>query len=813
MHTKQQQSLFKSAKANLTPLMQQYLGIKNQYQDALLFFRLGDFYELFENDAIIASKILDIVLTARGKGTESEVPMCGIPFHAFNQYAKKLIDAGYKLAICEQLESPSEAKKRGYKSIVRRDVTRVITAGTIIEDELLDSSASHYICSIFINSNYAQLCISDITTSKVYLYTVKTSFLKSELTKLKPKEIIISELHIHNQILKDELQEFRHLITIRPNVFFSLIRCQKTILKFYNLHSLETLQLANPQEEIALGALLEYIEHSFKTNLPTLSYPKRFDIKHYMAIDAATRKNLEIMESADGDKAKSLFSLLDCTMTRGGKRKLEFYLNNPLIDSFVINNRLEIVERFFNNINFTQEIRNSLQYIPDFEHLISKICIKKASFDDFACLKQGLLISIQIAELINANAHLFPSNYLDEVSLIGNYAEFLSLLESAIDINSPTQIKFGFNKELDQLVDLSENANRVVEDLAHRYRLLTGVNTLKIKYNEILGHFIEVSKAGTEKLDPSIFHLKQHLVGNSRFITEELNNLSSQIASASSNIQAILKQVLNELSLATATFKESILITADAISTLDVYSSFSHLAHDNNWTKPVIDDSCDIEIIEGRNPIIEHALKEKFIPNNLYLSNEKRIILLTAPNMTGKSTFLRQNALIIILAQMGSFVPAKLAKIGIVDQVFSRIGASDNLFAGNSTFMIEMIETATILNNATSRSFIVFDELGRGTATADGIAIAQSVIEEVHNNIKARTLFATHYHELTELESILLALKNYTIKVTEHAGKVVFMHEIIQGKAASSYGINVAELAGLPQSVITRAHELLRNAA
>lgn len=809
-----QSELFTSAKTPApTPMMQQYLSIKAEHQDCLLFYRLGDFYELFFEDAIKAAPILDVVLTKRGKALEDQIPMCGVPYHSSDPYFSKLLKAGFKVAICEQLESPLEAKKRGAKSVVRREVVRIITPGTVTAENMLSGKQEQNLVAIHVAGNELNLACADITTGKLLIQKTSKSDLSNELARLKPHEILIADKTFSDSCLKKALDSYKPILSLRADNLFGSIRATEKIKQFYNIISLEALGTLDSDELVAIGALLEYISYTHKSVRPRLEKPRRLNSSNYLEIDAATRRNLEILESISGDSKKSILHIIDKTITSMGGRLFTHHLSFPLTNSAAINKRIDNVEFFTLSIDLMDTTRIQLAQIPDFERLLAKVFLERAHFQDLMALRDGLAATLHLADNLRTSTGLSDGLKI-ALSQIGNFSDLLenlnsALVNNALSVQNQRYIALGYSPKLDALYSLKDNANTSVEALRDKYRQMTGVHNLKISFNNMLGYFIDVTAGQLGKITDSMFILRQSMVNGSRFTTAELQFLERQISECDQNIASEEDEIFAKLCNKVIQLSDAIASAAHALAVIDVASAAAFLAHKNKYVRPTIDDSHKFIIDGGRHPLVEHYAKGSFIANSCVMGDGDNLWLITGPNMAGKSTYLRQNAVIIIMAQMGGFVPAKSAHIGVVDKLFSRIGAADDISSGHSTFMVEMIETAGILNNATSRSFLIMDEVGRGTSTKDGLAIAWSILENIHNNIKARTLFATHYHELTDLENILPNLTCYTMRVKEWDGKVVFIHEVIKGKADKSYGIHVAQIAGIPDSVISRATELL----
>jgi DNA mismatch repair protein MutS len=817
MQQTKQPELFEPQKIQaLTPMMQQYMAIKAEHQDCLLFYRMGDFYELFFQDAVTASEVLDIVLTKRGKHEDSDIPMCGVPAHSNVFYLEKLIKAGYKVAVCEQLETPEQAKKRGYKAVVKREVVRIITSGTLFEETLLDARESNYLAAVGLHEGKISIAWVEISTGEFYFSNSASATLLADLSRLQPKEVIVADKLFQDVQLKQALQSFAKNISVRANATFELERSKKRVKDFFNVVSLEGIASFNDNEVCVVGGLLEYLEHTQKGALPRLSKPKKINSNYFMVIDPATKRNLELDASMHGDSKAALISVLDKTITSAGGRLLRLYLSSPLCNAEAINKRLDSVECFVKNKQLKDKLRDNLRSVPDLERSLSRIWIRKGGPRDLAMLRDGLSQAIRVSEFVLFSGVEISTGIKGLVSQIGNFSELLEKLHAALTIETPIHLKdggfirAGYSAELDYFYNIRQNSKQATESLRDKYRQLTGVNTLRISYNNVLGYFVEVTPSHASKITDEIFIHRQTLGSSMRYTTDELRKLESDILSAEGNISNLEQKIFEELCVAVTNVGESISYTAQALAGLDVFAALAQLATEMNYNRPIIDETKAFEIVGGRHPVVEKTIREKFVSNDCNLGIENNIWLITGPNMAGKSTFLRQNAVICIMAQMGSYIPAKSAHIGVVDRLFSRIGAADDISRGQSTFMVEMVETATILNNATSKSLVILDEIGRGTSTYDGLSIAWAVIENLHNQIECRTLFATHYHELTDLEADLPRLACYTVSVKEWEDKIIFMHHVVAGKANRSYGIHVASLAGLPNSVVNRANEILK---
>lgn len=817
-----------------TPVMEQYLNLKAQYKDHLLFYRLGDFYELFFDDAIKAAKLLNIVLTKRGNSCGQDIPMCGVPAHSSESYLHKLIDLGFKVAICDQLETADEAKKRGYKSIVKRDVVRVVTPGTIIEDSLLEDKSNNYLASIVEQNDEYAISWLELSTGKFFHTLTSLKALDSDLLRISPRELLISEKFTEDEKIRSILKNYKISITQHAQSFFEYSKSHRTLCEFYKIRELGSIGNFSKVEIMACGALLEYVRVTQRGSIPRLEFPKTYKQQNFMLIDASARRNLELFSTQFGEKKGSLISVIDHTVTASGGRLLKQMLASPLACSKAINLRLSTAQFFVNNHEPRRKIREILSNIPDIERSLSRLILGRGSPKDMNLLKIGLGKTLELSEFLckiesGENGSL-PQQYViqteiqpasragmtvksDESELstihksLGNHKDLFELLNSAILDNNLSSVKEGgfihskYNSELSELSYILNNSNKLITKLRESYRDLTGIAALKILHNNILGYYVEVS--ANHKITSDIFIHRQSLANSMRYTTNELKELENKILTARDAAIGLEMKIFSELCSEVAKESEKIALAANALAKLDIRTAFAELAVQNNYVKPIIDDSKEFNICSGRHPVVE--VNDKFIANSINLAG---IHLITGPNMAGKSTFLRQNALIAILAHMGSFVPAESAHIGVIDKIFSRVGATDNITAGYSTFMVEMIETATIVNQATDRSLVILDEIGRGTGVYDGLSIAKAVIEHIHNVNKCRATFATHYHELTKVSKYLKNVKCFCVKIREWNGEVIFLHEVIEGIADESYGIHVAKLAGFPDSVLNRASEV-----
>lgn len=788
----------------LTPIRKQYLDIKKEYPDKIVFFRLGDFYETFDEDAEITSRELDIVLTARKVSKSQKVPMAGIPYHAVENYLARLIDRGYHVAIVEQVgEQPD-------KGLFERKVVRIVTPGTVIEPSMLKSEVNNYLLAAVENNREIGIAYTDITTGEFFASVIRGehrySTLKAELIRLRPAEVLNSQKEPLD--IPDEFN-----ISPVPSSLFDEHRCYERLTELFKVPTLDGFGFsANSPAVQAAGGIIRYLESSQPATLKLLTKLTAYSLDDFMALDASTRRNLELTETLRPNNTQkgTLLDVLDKTITPMGKRTIRQWVSKPLIDIEKIRRRLDAVEIFFGNGMLRAEIRQALKPLADLERLINRIGSGMAIPRDLLTLKSSLEALPELLRLIPDNlpvpAQIFP------------LTNVLELLDESISPDSPATlmtsgvIRRGYSEELDSVYDRSDHARDWMANLEKVERERTGLKTLKVGYNKVFGYYIEISKSAADKA-PDEYIRKQTLVNAERFITSEMKEYETVVLNAEESIRAIENRLFYQICEEISHDASEILETARGIATIDVICSLAETASLNKYVKPEINDSYQIEILNGRHPVVEQNLtgSNRFIPNDLFFSETEQIHVITGPNMSGKSTYLRQAAIIQLMAQMGSFVPAEKATIGLVDRIFTRIGAQDEIHAGLSTFMVEMVETANILNNATHRSLLILDEIGRGTSTYDGLSIAWAVIEYIHNapHLRARTLFATHYHELTNLAETLPNLKNYNVAVSENDGTVIFLHKIIPGPADRSYGIHVGQIAGLPQPIINRATEIL----
>ena len=797
----------------MTPMMQQYLETKAQYKDCILFYRLGDFYEMFFDDAITVSRELELTLTGKDCGLEERAPMCGVPYHAVDTYLNRLVAKGYKVAIGEQMEDPKLAK-----GLVKREVIRVVTPGTNINPLALDEEKNNYIMCIVYMADRFGVSIADISTGD-YLVTEVDSERKlfDEITKFAPSEIICNESFLVSGMdLEDLKNRLGISLSSLESWYFDDEMCKKTLMEHFQVGTLQGLGIGDYScGTIAAGALLKYLMETQKTSISNLTRLLPYVTGKYMIIDSSTRRNLELCETLrEKQKRGSLLGVLDKTKTAMGARKLRSYIEQPLIDKEEIEKRLDAVEELKDNAISREEIREYLNPIYDLERLISKISYKSANPRDLVAFKTSLTMLPHIKYLIQG----FSGTLLKEVEeQMDSLEDLCELLEKSIVEDPPILIKEGgiikegYNEEIDKLRNAKTEGKTWLAELEAKEREKTGIKNLRIKYNKVFGYYLEVTNSYKD-LVPDYYTRKQTLTNAERYITPELKELEDMILGAEDKLFSLEYDLFGEIRDKIAGEIVRIQATARAVALIDVFASLAVVSEHNQYVRPKINEKGLIDIKAGRHPVVEKMItNDMFIANDTFLDNgAHRISIITGPNMAGKSTYMRQTALIVLMAQIGSFVPASSANIGIVDRIFTRVGASDDLASGQSTFMVEMTEVANILRNATSRSLLVLDEIGRGTSTFDGLSIAWAVVEHISNPklLGAKTLFATHYHELTELEGKLSGVNNYCIAVKEKGDDIVFLRKIVKGGADRSYGIQVAKLAGVPDSVITRAKEL-----
>lgn len=810
-----------------TPMMAQYLELKAAYPGYLLFYRMGDFYELFFEDAEIASRALGIALTKRGKHQGHDIPMCGVPIHAASQYLQKLIRLSHRVAICEQMEDPAEAKKRGSKSVVKRDVVRLVTPGTLTEDALLDANSHNYIaCLVATNGNpNLALAWADISSGEFAVQITNDQRLSADLARLEPKELLLPDFLAADPRIGGIIDQLGLAITTLPFSRFDSLSAERRLKGYFKVGVLDGIGSFSRLEIASLGSLLDYVVLTQVGQMPHLRLPTHFETGAYLLIDAATRSNLELTRKLSGERDGSLLSVIDRTLTSSGARLLASRLAQPLNEPAAITARLDEVSLFREQGELRANVRQKLDTMPDVERALGRLTLKRGGPRDLAAIKAGLAAADELAQLLKPFGMELPANLAAALANLNTVPfQLVAKLAAALDDSLPLLardggfIRRGFHSELDETRELRDNTRQVIAELQSSYAELSGVKTLRIKHNNVIGYFIEVSQQHAasltaEHLNAKFIH-RQSIASAARFTTTELAELESRVASSAERALAMELSLFDAFVADVLAVEGVISLIAETLAALDVAAALAELAQQNRYHRPVVDISKAFVVKGGRHPVVEDGIRRSgrgsFVANDCDLSGgAKHLWLLTGPNMAGKSTYLRQNALIVILAQMGSFVPAEDAHIGVVDRLFSRVGAADDLARGRSTFMVEMIETAAILNQATAQSLVILDEIGRGTSTFDGLSIAWATLEHLHNVNACRALFATHYHELTTLQQRLEGLSNATVRVKEQDGDVIFLHEIAEGVADRSYGIHVAQLAGLPAAVTNRANDIL----
>ncbi len=817
-----------SSDPELTPMMAQYLTIKAEHPDCLLFYRMGDFYEMFFDDAVTAAATLDIALTKRGKHLGADIPMCGVPVHSHDAYLNRLIRRGHRVAVCEQMENPAEARKRGAKSVVRRGVVRVVTPGTLTEDSLLDSRRHNFLAAVAEAEQRLGLAWVDVSTGAFETQSVVEADLAAALARLAPGELLVSENLYQRPDLFEVFGDMREQLTPLPAAKFDSAGGARRLCGLFQVGALDAFGDFSRAEVAAAGALVEYIKLTQKGNMPRLATPRRLAAGAVMKIDPATRRNLELTTTLAGDAKGSLLAILDRTVTGAGARLLALRLAQPLTDPAAIEARLDAVTFFVADERLSGEVREALKQSPDIARALSRLSLGRGGPRDLAAIRDGLSAAAALRQRLDvaADIGLPPAVEAARVGL-GFHAEVIDRLGRALAADLPLLardggfIARGYSERLDQLIGLRDESRKLIAGLQARYIEETTIAGLKVKHNNVLGYFIEVSSKQADAMpsgaDCPYIH-RQTMANAVRYGTVELGDLEARIAQAADRALALELELFGDLVGDVVGRGEQIAEAAEAEAIIDVSAALARLAVERRYVRPVIEDSLAFDVVGGRHPVVEAALDkaggEAFVANDCRLGSETesadgRLWLLTGPNMAGKSTFLRQNALIAVIAQTGSYVPADAATIGVVDRLFSRVGASDDLARGHSTFMVEMVETATILNQAGPRSLVILDEIGRGTATYDGLSIAWAVVEHLHQENQCRALFATHYHELTALAGKLENLQCHTMRVKEWQGDVVFLHEVGHGVADRSYGIHVGKLAGLPPSVVARAEIVL----
>ncbi len=809
----------------LTPVRRQYLKVKSAYPDAIVLFRMGDFYETFDGDAELAARELEITLTSRSMGKDIKVPMAGVPAHSLEPYLARLIKKGHKVAICEQLTDP--ATSRG---LVERDVVRVVTPGTVFESSLLDEDTNNYLAALVEEGDQVGLAYVDITTGEFAATRLDRDHLYPELARIAPSEILIPAGDALPEWLPEE-EKFRFakegdenlgaglpIVQVNP-ASFDLDLAGEALLSHYGIHTLESFGCENmPLVTRAAGAIVEYLFLTHKAVAPRLAALSVYSLERFMVLDTQTRRNLELFQAGRWENRElSLFAALDLTRTPMGRRMLRRWVGQPLLDEQELERRLDAVEHLVEDGLNRARVSETLSGVSDLERILGRLQTETAAPRDLIGLKHGIGAAVPLSNALEAGES-GRTEWLRRQ--LGTVPEVAELIEQAINgepsgsVGDGNVIRDGFSPELDELKKSSREARSFIASLEQRERDRTGIRNLRVGYNQVFGYYLEVSKSNQGQV-PDDYIRRQTLANGERYIVPELKEYESLVLNARERIEELERSLYRQVCAQIAQHADAITRLAAGIAVVDVVSSLAEVAVRQRYVRPVINQGNAINIRNGRHPVVErHLGTGSFVPNDLYLSNDDvRVVVLTGPNMAGKSTYIRQAAIIVLMAQIGSFVPADEATIGLVDRIFTRVGLQDDLTTGQSTFMVEMVETATILNQATPRSLVILDEIGRGTSTYDGLSIARSVIEHLHNNprLGCKSLFATHYHELTELARTLPGVRNFSVAVTEEEGRVVFLHRIVPGGADRSYGVHVAQLAGLPQAVVSRAWEVLED--
>ncbi|TNE61520.1 MAG: DNA mismatch repair protein MutS [Alphaproteobacteria bacterium] len=807
-------------------MMAQYLGTKADYPDCLLFYRMGDFYELFFEDAEKAAEALDITLTKRGKHGGEDIPMCGVPVHAAEMYLSRLIRKSFKVAVCEQTEDPAEAKKRGSKSVVRREVVRLVTPGTITEENLLDARSHNYLVALGRAQADLSLAVAEMSTGEFFILPTKAGRLDADLARLTPGELLVPTDVLADENINRALFDWRAVTSPLESHRFDSTSGGRRLQDMFDVATLDGFANFSRADLTAAGALVDYLEDTQKGKMPRLYPPRRHAADGTMMIDAATRRSLELTRTQRGETSGSLLSVIDRTVTGAGARLLAKRLAAPITDPVRINERLDAVAYMLDNPHLRADIRAALKAAPDMERALARLALGRGGPRDLSAIRTGLEAAALVRRFLGVEPGALddvPMQIADAAEDLGEHAELVQELTEALVDEPPMLardggfIKGGYHAALDEFRMLRDESRRLIAGLEGDYQRDTGIGSLKIRHNNVIGYHVDTTPKHAEKLMApplnDMFIHRQTLANSVRFSTAELSKLAGRISEAADRALALEQELFAALAARVLDRSGPISTAAEALAALDVATALATLAESDRYCRPDVDDSLAFDIRAGRHPVVEKALQAadegSFVANDCDLGPDDRLWLITGPNMAGKSTFLRQNALIAVLAQMGSFVPADEAHIGVVDRLFSRVGASDDLAHGRSTFMVEMVETAAILNQAGPRSLVVLDEIGRGTATYDGLSIAWAAVENLHNINQSRALFATHYHELTALKETLDSVSLRSMKVREWKGDVVFLHEVAMGAADRSYGIQVAKLAGLPPRVINRARQVL----
>ncbi|MBR2405540.1 MAG: DNA mismatch repair protein MutS [Clostridia bacterium] len=802
--------------AAMTPMMQQYLAIKEQYPQCILFFRLGDFYEMFFEDAKVASRELELVLTGRDCGQEERAPMCGVPYHSCETYIARLVNRGYKVAICEQTEDPALAK-----GLVQREVVRIITPGTVIEGSMLEETRNNYLCTVFAGDGFtdAGLCFTDTSTGDIHVTHLDGTDIRSrlinELSRFSPREVLLNDVAMADQLTYTFLAE---RLLVKPEqaepASFDYAAAEEIILQHFHKTSLRAAELEDKFSAVrALGCTLHYLYMTQKIGLERMAYLNVYSDIQYMRLDISTRRNLELTETLrSGKKHGSLLGVLDRTRTAMGARLLRSWVEQPLLHPAQITRRQGAVDELVHDSMRREELQELLGEVYDLKRIMSRVVYGSVNAKELCSLKHTIGRLGPVRERMQGAKSTLLCELREQIDPLQDVYQRISEAvadDPPLTVKEGGVIRPGYNAELDELRSIMTDGTGIIARIEAEEKEKTGIRTLKVGYNRVFGYYIEVSRSFTEQV-PEHYIRKQTLANAERYITQELKELEARVLGAKERSIALEHELFSEVRRAVAAELSRIQSTAEAVSAVDVLCSLAEVAVRGGYVCPVIDMSGELVIKNGRHPVVESLLKAPFVPNDIHLDGKnERVMILTGPNMAGKSTYMRQTALITLLAQIGSFVPAESATIGIVDSIFTRVGASDDLASGQSTFMVEMSEVATILEHATANSLIVFDEIGRGTSTFDGMSIARAVLEHVARRVGAKTLFATHYHELTVMEDQLEGVRNYSIAVKRHGESITFLRRIVRGPADESYGIEVAKLAGVPDAVVARAREIL----
>lgn len=802
----------------LSPVMTQYREIKQQYPECLLFFRMGDFYELFFDDAVLAAKDLDIALTKRGKQEGEEIPMCGVPVHTYETYLARLIQKGHKVAVCEQMEDPETAKKRGSKGPLRRDVVRVVTAGTLTEEGLLDARQNNFLVALSpLTFQMIGVAAIDLSTGVFLVEETHFSGLAGILARLNPAEIVLPDRLLEEPSLFDAFGAWKKKLSPLPQARFDAENSRRRLEQVYAVQTLEAFGNFSVAEIRAAGALVDYVHITQKSALKMLERPRKIAAQGILAIDPATRRSLELELTLSGQRQGTLRDIIDETLTAAGGRLLSLRLNAPLTNPSAIIQRLDAVAYFREAGDVRGQVRQALKSCPDMERALSRINLGRGGPRDLAAIRDGLSMGGLIQGILTAQN--LPESISRDCARLGGHLTLIDRLQRALADSLPPYARDGgfiadrYHEGLDTFRTLRDDSRGLIEHLQVEYIAKTGINSLKIRHNNVLGYHIDVGPSHAQKLGEEFIH-RQTLASSVRYTTVALSDLARRIEASAHQALDLELRLFADLIGEVQGRASEIVQTCRALASIDVAAALAELAVRKGYVRPIIDESLAFDVKGGRHPVVEAALtlagNTPFVANDCAMDEATRLILMTGPNMAGKSTYLRQNALMILLAQMGSFVPAAFAHIGIVDRIFSRVGAADDLAAGRSTFMVEMVETSAILNQATEKSFVILDEIGRGTATFDGLSIAWAVVESLCQVNRCRALFATHYHELTQLTASLPMMRCATMRIKEWNGDVIFLHEVIAGCADKSYGIHVAALAGLPPQAVERARQVLQ---